>query len=159
MEITKDRRAGPKRIGELLVSANVVKPEVLLEALQVAKKSSTPLGRVLMTIGELTERDLETAIEVQALLRENVISANSGQGAQSGCKKLRLSRARVQRTWMESPTGELLVGNELGELLLEAGVVSRADLSSFKTERENKLPLGRCLVLARTITSTLLYPH
>ncbi len=66
MEIgVKERRGGPKRIGELLVAANVIKPEVLLEALQVAKKSATPLGRVLMSIGELTERDVETAIEIQ----------------------------------------------------------------------------------------------
>src|SRR5580700_6000765 len=78
MEIVKDRRAGPKRIGELLVAANVIKPEVLLEALQIAKKSGTPLGRVLMSIGELTERDLQTAIEIQSLLREGVISAEFG---------------------------------------------------------------------------------
>jgi hypothetical protein len=57
----------------------------------------------------------------------------------------------------KAPTGELLVGNELGELLLEAGVVSRADLdAALRQSRENKLPLGRCLVLARTITSALL---
>src|ERR1700722_14571124 len=78
MEIVKERRAGPKRIGELLVAANVIKPEILLEALQVAKKSNTQLGRVLMSIGELTERDVQTAIEVQSLLREGVISAEFG---------------------------------------------------------------------------------
>ena len=158
MEITKDRRAGPKRIGELLVSANIVRPEVLLEALQVAKKSSTPLGRVLMTIGELTERDLETAIEVQALLRDNVISAEFGVRALNLAVKncVSLENAFRELGW-KAPTGELLVGNELGELLLEAGVVSRADLdAALRQSRENKLPLGRCLVLARTITSALL---
>ena len=158
MEITKDRRAGPKRIGELLVSANVVKPEVLLEALQVAKKSSTPLGRVLMTIGELTERDLETAIEVQALLRDNVISAEFGVRALNLAVKncVSLEHAFKELGW-KAPTRELLVGNELGELLLEAGVVSRADLdSALRQSKENKLPLGRCLVLGRTVTSALL---
>ncbi len=158
MEITKDRRAGPKRIGELLVSASVVKPEVLLEALQVAKKSSTPLGRVLMTIGELTERDLETAIEVQSLLRDNVISAEFGVRALNLAVKncVSLEEAFKELGW-KAPTREVMVGNELGELLLEAGVVSRADLdSALRQSRENKLPLGRCLVLARTLTSALL---
>ena len=158
MEITKDRRAGPKRIGELLVSASVVKPEVLLEALQVAKKSSTPLGRVLMTIGELTERDLETAIEVQALLRDNVISAEFGVRALNLAVKncVSLEEAFKELGW-KAPTRELLVGSELGELLLEAGVVTRTDLdNALKQSRENKLPLGRCLVLSRSLTSALL---
>jgi len=158
MEITKDRRAGPKRIGELLVSANVVKADVLLEALQVARKSSTPLGRVLMTIGELTERDLETAIEVQALLRDNVISAEFGVRALNLAVKscLPLDEAFRVLGW-KAPTKELMVGNELGELLLEAGVVGRPALdSALKQSRENKLPLGRCLVLTRSVSSTLL---
>ncbi len=79
MEISvREKRSGPKRIGELLVAANVIKPEVMLESLQVAKKSKTPLGRVLMSIGELTERDVETAIEIQSLIREGVISTEFG---------------------------------------------------------------------------------
>lgn len=158
METTKDRRAGPKRIGELLVSANVVKPEVLLEALQVAKKSSTPLGRVLMTIGELTERDLETAIEVQSLLRDNVISAEFGVRALSLAVKncTSLENAFRELGW-KAPAKEQMVSSELGELLLEAGVVTRTDLdNAVRQSLENKLPLGRCLVVSRTITSGLL---
>ncbi|MFN8552140.1 MAG: hypothetical protein U0103_11670 [Candidatus Obscuribacterales bacterium] len=73
MEIAGTTEAGPKRIGELLVAANVIKPEVLLEALQVAKKSATPLGRVLMGIGEVDRtRFTNPAIEIQSLLREGV---------------------------------------------------------------------------------------
>jgi hypothetical protein len=158
MEIVKDRRAGPKRIGELLVAANVVKPEVLLEALQVAKKSATPLGRVLMSIGELTERDVQTAIEVQSLLREGVISAEFGIRALNvaikGCIPL---EDAFKRLGWKAPQREAAPGSELGELLLEAGVVdSRILDEGMRQSRENNLPLGRCLVLARALPSNLL---
>jgi hypothetical protein len=32
MEIQKERRGGPKRIGELLVAAGIIRQEVLMEA-------------------------------------------------------------------------------------------------------------------------------
>lgn len=158
MEIARERRAGPKRIGELLVAANVIKPEVLLEALQVAKKSATPLGRVLMGIGELTERDVQTAIEVQSLLREGVISAEFGIRALNvaikGCIPLEEAFSRLG--W-KAPQRESMPGSELGELLLEAGVVTRDKLEEAMTQStENNLPLGRCLVLARALASSLL---
>jgi len=160
MEIARERRAGPgpKRIGELLVAANVIKPEVLLEALQIAKKSSTPLGRVLMSIGELTERDVETAIEVQALLREGVISSEFGIRALNvaikGCVPL---EDAFKRLGWKPPEREEMPGNELGELLMDAGIVDRKSLEeAMLRSRENNLPLGRCLVLARSIPSNLL---
>jgi hypothetical protein len=159
MEIgVKERRAGPKRIGELLVAANVIKPEVLLEALQVAKKSSTPLGRVLMSIGELTERDVETAIEIQSLIRESVISAEFGIRALNvaikGC--ISVDEAFKRLGW-KPPQREVLPGNELGELLLESGVVERRVLDdAMRQSRENNLPLGRCLVLSRSLPASLL---
>lgn len=158
MEITKDRRAGPKRIGELLVAANIVKPEVLLEALQVAKKSNTPLGRVLMSIGELNEQSLANAIEVQQLLREGVISAEFGIRALNVSIKGNMPlEESFRRLGWRPPERETMPSNELGDLLLEAGVVGRERLEeAVRQSQENNLPLGRCLVLARALSSSLL---
>src|SRR5277367_5310069 len=78
MEIANERRTGPKRIGELLVSANIVRPEALLHALKEAKASSRPIGRVLMTMGVLKERDLEAALELQSMLREGLVTNQFG---------------------------------------------------------------------------------
>jgi hypothetical protein len=158
MELTKERRAGPKRIGELLVAANVVKPEVLLEALQVSKKSSTPLGRVLMTIGELTERDLETAIELQALLRESVISAEFGIRALNLAVKSCISLDDAfKQLGYTVPQREELASNELGQLLMDAGVVDAKTLdNAMRDSKEKKLPVGRCLVLSRSLAPMML---
>ncbi|MGD9683144.1 MAG: hypothetical protein AB7W16_18295 [Candidatus Obscuribacterales bacterium] len=160
MEIARERRAGPKRIGELLVAAGVIRQEVLIEALQVAKKSSTPVGRVLMTIGELSERDLLAAIEVQSMLRENLISAEFGVRALNVCIKGHISLDDAFRRLGWAPPAErseVVASGELGKLLADSGIVSPGVVDQcMRQSEENNLPLGRCLVLARAITSNIL---
>ncbi len=144
MEIVKERRAGPKRIGELLVAANVIRPEVLMEALQIAKKSTTPLGRVLMSIGEISESDLQVAIEVQSLLREGVIANDFGIKALNlACKsKIPLEEAFRRLGW-QPPQRESMSSNELGELLQAAGVVTSERMEeAVRQSHENNLPVG-----------------
>lgn len=158
MEIVKERRAGPKRIGELLVAANVIRPEVLMEALQIAKKSTTPLGRVLMSIGEISESDLQVAIEVQSLLREGVIANDFGIKALNlACKsKIPLEEAFRRLGW-QPPQRESMSSNELGELLQAAGVVTSERMEeAVRQSHENNLPVGRCLVLNRAVSPALL---
>jgi len=159
MEIARDRRAGAKRIGELLVAAGVIRQEVLAEALQIAKKSSTPVGRVLLTIGELSERDLLAAIEVQSMLRENLISNEFGIRALSICitSKVPLEEA-FRRLGFKAPAErEVVATGELGELLIAAGIITKPVLEEcLRQSEENNLPLGRCLVLARAVSSNLL---
>jgi len=158
MEIT-GRRQGPKRIGELLVAANVIRQEVLLEALKVAKNSQTPLGRVLMSIGELSERDLDAAITVQQLIRQGAISNDFGVKAINVCVKAKIPlEDAFQRLGWTPPEviGEHNAG-ELGEILVAAGLIERAILEQgIWQAKENNLPLGRCLVLNRALTSTML---
>src|SRR5262245_57480973 len=127
MDISRERRTGPKRIGELLVAAGVIRQEVLAEALQVAKKSSTPVGRVLMTIGELTERDLLAASEVQSMIRENLISSEFGIRALQVCIKGRLPLDEAFRRlgWQPPAERDLVPSGELGNLLLSAGIVDK----------------------------------
>ena len=158
MEIT-GRRQGPKRIGELLVAANVIRQEVLLEALKVSKNSQTPLGRVLMSIGELSERDLDAAITVQQLIRQGAISNEFGIKAINVCVKAKipLDEAFHRLGWTPPEViGEQNAG-ELGELLVAAGLLERSILEqAIWQSKENNLPLGRCLVLNRALTSNLL---
>ncbi len=159
MEIARDRRAGAKRIGELLVAAGVIRQEVLMEALQIAKKSSTPVGRVLLTIGELSERDLLAAIEIQSMLRENLISNEFGVRALSVCitGKLPLEEAFRRLGFKPPAEREVVATGELGEILISAGIITQPVLEEcLRQSEDNNLPLGRCLVLARAVSSNLL---
>lgn len=160
MEIT-GRRSSPKRIGELLVAANIIRQEVLLEALKVSKTSQTPLGRVLMSIGELSEYDVEVALYVQSLIKQNTISAEFGVKAINVCIKGRIplddAFKRLGWTPPETTAEQKASAGELGELLVQSGLLDRAMLEQAQWQgQENNLPLGRCLVLNRMITSVLL---
>jgi hypothetical protein len=158
METAKDRRTGPKRIGELLVSANILKPEVLHEALQVAKLSQRPLGRVLMSLGALNEKELEAALELQMLLREGLISNEFGLRALNLAvkKELPLSESFRRLGWSPPPRPHV-VANELADLLLAAEIVDKSQLEQALAQSvSNKTPLGRCLVLANAISSGIL---
>ncbi len=159
MEINKDRRGGPKRIGELLVAAGIIRQEVLMEALQIAKKSNTPVGRVLMTIGELSERNLQLGIEVQSMIREQLISPEFGIRALNQCARSSVSLDETFRRLGWTPPAERTTNttNELGRLLVDSGIITEAVLEQgLRQSVENDLPLGRCLVLARVITSNFL---
>ncbi len=159
MEIQKERRGGPKRIGELLVAAGIIRQEVLMEALQIAKKSSTPVGRVLMTIGELSERNLQVAIEVQSMVRDQLISPEFGIRALNQCARTQVPLEETFRRLGWTPPAERTTNtsNELGRLLLDCGVITESVLEQgLRQSIENDLPLGRCLVLSRVITANFL---
>lgn len=160
MEIS-GRRAPPKRIGELLVAANVVRQEVLMEALRVAKNSQTPLGRVLMSIGEISEHDLEVAIYIQQLIRQGTISSDFGVKAINVSVKAKISVEETFRrlgfTMPEVLDSDRAGANELGELLVQAGLLNRDMLENIIWQsQENNLAIGRCMVLNRVITSNML---
>jgi hypothetical protein len=159
MEIQKERRGGPKRIGELLVAAGIIRQEVLMEALQIAKKSSTPVGRVLMTIGELSERNLQVAIEVQSMVRDQLISPEFGIRALNQCARTQVPLDETFRRLGWTPPAERTTNtsNELGRLLLDCGIITETVLEQgLRQSVENDLPLGRCLVLSRVITANFL---
>ncbi|MDX2104882.1 MAG: hypothetical protein SFY67_00640 [Candidatus Melainabacteria bacterium] len=159
MEIQKERRGGPKRIGELLVAAGIIRQEVLMEALQIAKKSSTPVGRVLMTIGELSERNLQVAIEVQSMIRDQLISPEFGIRALNQCARTQVPLEETFRRLGWTPPAERTSNttNELGRLLIDAGIITEMVLEQgLRQSVENDLPLGRCLVLSRVITANFL---
>jgi len=158
MEIAKDRRTGPKRIGELLVAANVIKPEVVLEALNDAQTSGQKIGRALMSRGVLKEKDLDSAIEVQSFLREGLISYEFGVRALNLAAKtnIPMSQAFSKLGWTPPQEVELPL-NELADLLLSANVVSKKTIEeALRQSSLSGIPLGKCLVSARAISATML---
>jgi hypothetical protein len=158
MEIANERRTGPKRIGELLVSANIVRPEAVLHALKESKASGRPIGRVLMTMGILKERDLEAALELQAMLREGLVSYQFGIRALNLANKsnVALTESFVKLGW-QPPARPPATTNELAQMFLDAQIVPRKQMDEALVRSTTaKIPLGRCLVLSRAISTSLL---
>jgi hypothetical protein len=158
MEIGSEKRAGPKRIGELLVSANIVRPESILQGLKESKASNRPLGRVLMGMGVLKERDLEAALELQSLLREGLVSNQFGIRALNLAIRSDIPLAEgFRKLGWQPPERPPASTNELAQLLLDAQLVPRKQMDeALARSTSAKIPLGRCLVLNRIISSSLL---
>ena len=90
--------------------------------------------------------------------REGVISCEFGVRALSLAAKncLSLEEAFEKLGW-HVPQREMVRGNELGQLLFESGVINLETIKEgLMRSEENDLPLGRCLVLMRAISPTLL---
>jgi hypothetical protein len=158
MDTVTERPTGPKRIGELLVSANVLKPDAVIEALQVAKKSKRPLGRVLMSLGALNERELEAALELQSMLREGLVSNEFGLRALNLAVKKEMSLTEgFKKLGWQPPVRPPIVANELAALLIDANIVPRGQMDEALSQSlANRIPLGRCLVLTRIISTDIL---
>ncbi len=114
-----------------------------------------------MSIGELSEYDVEVALYVQSLIRLNTISAEFGVKAINVCIKGRIplddAFKRLGWTPPETTDEQKASAGELGELLVQSGLLDRSMLEQAQWQgQENNLPLGRCLVLNRMITSVLL---
>ncbi|HEY9790836.1 MAG TPA: tetratricopeptide repeat protein [Candidatus Obscuribacterales bacterium] len=70
-----------KRIGELLVEAEILTPEQLPVGLKEAERRSVRLGEVLVTLRYLSSDDLENVLQAQTRLNEGTLRVNQAIGA------------------------------------------------------------------------------
>ncbi len=154
----KAEKKGPKRIGELLVAANIIKADVLAQALKIAKESKSPIGRTLMSMGKLSQEELEAAIELQGWLREGVISTEFGIRALNVAIKGKISLEQsFSKLGWQPPNREDTPKSELAELILEAGILNFQILDdAVRDSQQNQMTLGRYLVFNNIVSSRLL---
>jgi uncharacterized protein (DUF3820 family) len=144
------------RIGEFLVEAQLIHPNLLAKAVEDSKTEGLPVGRVLVMMGQLSELDLRSAIKVQSLVRDSIIPfhvAVNGLSLASN-EKIDVDLALAYLGWVDAghfPT------NKLGELLQEAGLIDAEHLNTaLRNCQATGLPLGRILVTMGMISSDLL---
>ncbi len=152
------KRQAPKRIGELLVAANIIKADLLAEALEISKSSGTPIGRVLLSLGQLEENAIDVALQVQGMIKAKVISPEFGIRVINVAIKgnMPIANAFARLGW-RSPKVESTNISEFDDLVLKSGILTKSVLENAKiTSQKNNLPLGRVLVMNRNITPSLL---
>jgi tetratricopeptide (TPR) repeat protein len=134
------------RLGELLISADLVTEDQLKAGLETSASSFLPIGRTLVLSGVLSEELLTTAINAQKLLRAQKITRKQ---AIEGIK------AAKQRAPEPPPQGrqrhfyKLPARNSvrLGELLIAADALTETQLSSaVEIGLVNGLSLGQVLI-------------
>jgi tetratricopeptide (TPR) repeat protein len=141
------------RLGELLLQLGMLQRKELEEALQIVDQTGLGLGRVLVLSQHINEKILDAAIQCQSMLRSNRIDIPAAKQAIQGVATGKhrnfeeaLSAAGHQSTKDDS-------SNRLGDLLVEAGLVTKAQLQSAVAQTdETGLPFGRLLVLSGVLT-------
>lgn len=149
--------AQSNRIGELLVAAGIVPADRIPEALNLASKSSQPVGRVLLMFSILTHKDLESALYVQTLLRESQISKDLAVSALqvSAESNAPIADVLAEQGWRPK---NYIVTNGLGELLHAAGLITRPQLGeAVRMAAQAGMPLGRYLALTGIIATPVIF--
>lgn len=147
------RGAQPHRIGELLVAAGILNAEKLPEALALAKKTGVPIGRVLVMFGSVKQQDVDSALQIQRLIREATVSPDFGITALTSAHGEAVNVEDVLRR-----SKDYVIKNPFGELLVEAGMITRSQLNeAIRTATHANMPLGKYLSLAGLIGTPVLF--
>ncbi len=134
------------RVGDMLVAARVVSSADITEAIQLSKRLSTPIGRVLITSGCVTEKILHAALDLQSLIRDGEVPLESALKALSQVDKTSCSvNEALEHLNFHPKYGE--GKNNLADLLVDSNLVSQEQIDdALKTSFEYGTPLGSTLV-------------
>ncbi|MCC7529310.1 MAG: hypothetical protein IT342_12375 [Candidatus Melainabacteria bacterium] len=142
--MSKDNRM--VRVGDMLVTARIVSSADITEAIQLSKRLGTPIGRVLITSGCVTEKILHAALDLQSLIRDGELPLESALKAlcrvdKTGCTvKEALEHLNFHPKYGKG-------NNNLADLLVDSNLVSQEQIDeALQTSFEYGTPLGSTLV-------------
>ncbi len=142
-------------LGDLLVKAGLVSQQQLDEAVKLAGSKNVHVGQMLINFRYISPRDLQAAVDAQSMLRDRTIDQHLAAGCLKIACKTGMTFAEVVRD-QHAGTGEGS-SNKLGELLSEAGLVTKDQLAkSMGRSQATGLPLGRILVLNGALPDAIL---
>ncbi len=147
----------PMRIGEMLIAVGLLSEDDLNDAAQLAVDLGLPLGKVLVMSGFLTDGQLQAAVQVQSMVKDQIlgteIAAQALKLVASRC--LPLEQALREVGWVQR---DVMPKNKLGDLLVESGIIVQETLvEALQSSSESGLPLGRILVLTGKLPEALIY--
>ncbi len=152
-----EKATGTVLIGDLLQKANLVTAEQVGDALPLSKKTGLPIGRILIEAGIINEPILRAAVLAQSLIRDGVLHVELAAQAVGavGANGESLDSALKRLGWRSE---YYQTANKLGNLLLEAGCISKQQLSqALEVCFASGLPLGRVLVLRKVVPEVVAY--
>lgn len=156
MAMLMNRSLIPVRIGALLVQANVVRADVLAQALQHARAAGVKVGEVLINYYHVNAVSFQGALDLQQLIKEGSLTADMATRALRAVHQhgKGLEQALTELGWEGNKRIKI---NDLAELLLDAGYISKGQIEQVSWNcAKNGLPLGRNLVLSGAISPSVL---
>jgi len=152
MLLAAKRNRGPRyRLGEIFLEAGIISPVVLNNSLSLSKRTSMPIGRVLVMSGHVSELDVECAIKTQDSLRDGSIEAEM---AKELLRFAHVHQVTIDEAYrLNGISRELGTLSRLGKLLLAAGIVDEVALKQgMRYSEQTGYPLGLSLVHLNLIT-------
>jgi hypothetical protein len=146
------------KIGQLLVGAYVISPELLNECIDESRLSQRKLGDVLVELGKVPQREVRSALLAQSLISDGVLGESTAvrmlaraSASQSELVDV-ISRDALEQDFEVDPDQ---VG--LAEMLIDANFVSGTVIDEvLKRSAVSGVLLGRALLLMNVVTIDLL---
>ena len=148
------------KLGELLLEANLIDREQFGKSMQRSLATGLPLGRILVLNGALSETLLNTALEIQVRLRDEMLNRDEAVEALRGqIGDLDPEEAQRQtltlQTVLANPPRKK--GIRLGELMVLAGLLNETDvMSALELGLVNDTPIGEVMVQQGYMTHEML---
>ena len=146
----RDSKAPSNKLGQLLVSAQLISQLDLAKGLAHNRNSLQPLGRTLVLTGALSPRALQHALRVQERIRKGELTRAQGVTLlRQVCARNGLKVGAKSSSASDKDKDAL----RLGDLLVEAGLVKEEDfceameISAYKSKL-----IGEILVESRLLT-------
>lgn len=148
--------ATTNKLGEILLDAQIITKEQMERAIRTSESTGLPLGRVLVSLGALTDETLTTALNAQVMVRDGKISREQ---AITGLHAAFSRRQELEIALAESGfyRGPLKHSVRLGEILVMANLVPAVEImNALEVGLTSLKPLGRTLVDLNLITEPTL---
>ncbi|MBU6450650.1 MAG: hypothetical protein KGS72_02650 [Cyanobacteria bacterium REEB67] len=153
---TKNHVDNRAMLGELFYRASLIRMEHLADALFVAHRNKLPLGRVMVMLGMIRHRWLEQALDLQNLVRQNILAEKLAPKALEICVLNQKSVAEALKDlgWEGDPARNTA---NLGDILVEAKLLSAKTIEDTRGLCKHVgLPLSRVLILQGLIDQRVL---
>lgn len=147
----------PIKIGELLVQSTMIDQETLDSCMALAVKMHVPLGRILAMEGHLAEELLGKALEVQDLIRQQILTIPNGVTVLKLITQQQFSMDEAIGRVSALPSAAGVKASRLGDLLRESAAAQQKQIEKALVDGINaSLPLGQVLLNRGVITLDLL---
>lgn len=143
------------KLGELLIESGMVTPQQLDAGLLQCQNSGLPLGRVLVSMGSMSEQLLSAALNAQILIRDSKIAREQAIAGLKACRERQITiEQSLTESGLQLPTLESV---RLGELLVMANLLDQDKLmNAVELGLVEEKPIGQVLVELGCVTDPLL---
>ncbi|MDZ4836966.1 MAG: hypothetical protein SGJ27_24550 [Candidatus Melainabacteria bacterium] len=154
-----DAAPADNRLGHLLVELSLITTDLLEHSILLSNEYSISLGRVLIMSGWITGKQLQWAIQLQALLKDGLISKEGAVQVADlmGCAGMTMQRALNCAGFPHAMNNHESRGTRIGDLLIDADIISSDEFhAALLKSQALGMQVGRFLMISRLVAEPLL---